>query len=143
MARYDYETSVQSDVLDWIRDSIAGGYINPRDYADRDELAEELNDTLWVEDSVTGNGSGSYTFNSAKAHECLTGNEDLLKDALEEFGCTEDSKSLVDHFLNGDWEWFDVTVRCYLLGQAIDAALEELEDLGEISYHYDDDDEGR
>lgn len=26
-------------------------------------------DELWIDDSVTGNGSGSYTFNSYKAEE--------------------------------------------------------------------------
>lgn len=134
MARYDYYTAVTNDVIDDIRESISDGYLDTREYADHEALLEHLNDALWTADNVTGNGSGSYTFNSAEAHECLEGNEDLLKEALEEFGCTEDSKSLVDHFLNGDWEWFDVTVRCYVLGSAIDDALDALEESGEITY---------
>ena len=31
-------------------------------------------------------------------------------------------------FLNEEFEWMDVTIRCYLLAQAISEALEEVED---------------
>ena len=55
---YDYLEGMRSDILDYIRDEI-----NTRDYNDRDELEEHLNDVLFAEDSVTGNASGSYTFN--------------------------------------------------------------------------------
>ena len=91
----------------------------------RDAIEEQLNDSLWIADSVTGNGSGSYTFNSAEAKEYVTDNEDLLKEALEAF-CT-DAETITDHFLNGDWEYFDVTIRCYLLGQAIGEVLDEID----------------
>ena len=37
--------------------------------------------------------------------------------------CMED---IGKHFISQDWEWFDVTIRCYLLGQAIAEVLEEM-----------------
>ena len=36
---------------------------------DRYEIEEELNDEFWCWDSITGNGSGSYTFSTEKAIE--------------------------------------------------------------------------
>ena len=57
-----------------------------------------------------------------QAEEYLAHNWDLLEEALDEFGidgCNPIAKGA---------EWCDVTIRCYLLGECIAAALEELED---------------
>ena len=70
---------------------------------------------------MTGNGSGSYTFNTWKAEENLCHNWDLLAEALDELGSKTD-------ILKQGAEALDVTIRCYLLGQAIAEALDELED---------------
>lgn len=115
MERYDYLEAVTSDVKDYIENEITMS-----DYSDRDELAEHLNDELWTVDSVTGNGSGSYTFNTWQAEENLCHNLDLLGDALREFDCG------LDYIAEKGAEACDVTIRCYLLGQAIEAALDEL-----------------
>lgn len=53
----------------------------------RDEVEQELNDRLFVSDSVTWNASGSYTCNSWEAEEYICHNFDLLGEALTEFGC--------------------------------------------------------
>jgi hypothetical protein len=98
-----------------------------------EELEEHLNDTLWTVDSVTGNGSGSYTFNSYQAEENICHNFDLLAEALEEFGGGCD-------ILKDGAEAADVTIRCYLLGQCIAEALEEIEDDFEEA-HPDEDEE--
>lgn len=50
----------------------------------RDEVEQELNDTLFTCDSVTGNASGSYTFNAWTAEEYLCHNWELLGEALTE-----------------------------------------------------------
>ena len=92
------------------------------DFNDLDELAEKLHDDLWTDDSVTGNGSGSYFFNSYKAQERVLESIDLLAEASREFG--EDVVNLLDE----DWEKWDVTIRCYLLGEAISEAMEEIEE---------------
>lgn len=56
---YNYMNAMAEDIRDYITENI-----NREDYTeDRDGLEEYLNDTLWTEDSVTGNASGSYTFN--------------------------------------------------------------------------------
>ena len=113
---YNYYEAVKEDVLQYIRDEI-----NFEDFDSLEELEEHLNDTLWTVDSVTGNGSGSYTFNSYQAEENICHNLDLLAEALEEFGGGCD-------ILKDGAEAADVTIRCYLLGQAITEALEEIED---------------
>lgn len=118
---YDYLEAMKSDISDYIRDEI-----NTRDYNDRDELEERLNDVLFVEDSVTGNASGSYTFNSIKACDYVMDNIDLCKEALTEF-CAS-AETISEKFLSEDWEYFDVTIRCYLLGYAISKVLDEIED---------------
>ena len=115
MKRYDYLEAVTSDVKDYINYEITMS-----DYSDREELSEYLNDELWTVDSVTGNGSGSYTFNSWQAEENLCHNLNLLGEALSEFGCES------DYLLKNGAEACDVTIRCYLLSQAIEAALDEL-----------------
>lgn len=90
----------------------------------REEVEEELNDKLWVEDSVTGNASGSYTFNSYQAMKNVVDNMDLLKETISEF-CI-DSATVAEKFLNEEWEYFDVSIRCYLLGSAISETLDDI-----------------
>ena len=124
MEKYNYNENVKNDVKNWIVNN--WGYIEEKfqneEITNYDELYEYLNDTLWAEDSVTGNGSGSYTFNTWQAEENLCHNTDLLGEALQEFGC--DSS-----YLEKGAEACDVTIRCYLLGGAISEVLEGLEDL--------------
>lgn len=92
---------------------------------DKEEIEEldsnDLYDLLWTEDSVTGNGSGSYTFNTWKAEEYICHNMDLVQEAYEYFGYEGIPKDT-------GAEAMDVTIRCYLLGQAIEKALEELKE---------------
>ena len=108
MEKYDYLSAVESDVREYIENNV-----NFHDYSDLDEMKEDLNEKLFVEDSVTGNASGSYTFNNWKAEEYLCHNLDLLAEANEEFGGSSD-------ILSDGAEACDVTIRCYLLGQAIE-----------------------
>ena len=116
MEKYNYFEAVKNAVLD---------YINENEIkvttSNNEELSDSLNDDLWTNDSVTGNGSGSYFFNTWKAEEALCHNLDLLGEACEEFGSTAD-------LLKDGAEACDVTIRCYLLPQAISEALDELEE---------------
>ena len=113
--KYNYFEAVKADVLSYISENI-----NLDEFDSFDDLENALNDELWVADSVTGNASGSYTLNTWQAEENLCHNWDLLAEALREFGCES-----VD-ILDKGAEWCDVTIRCYLLGQAISEALEEI-----------------
>ena len=120
MCNYNYLEAMVEDILEYIRNEV-----ELSDYSDREELEEKLNNDLWVEDSVTGNASGSYTFNAWKAKEYVTDNMGLVTEMCTEFGL--DSVSVAEHFLEEDWEYFDVSIRCYLLGQAIAKTLDELD----------------
>lgn len=114
---YDYREAVKDDVLEYINDEI-----NFEDFDTLEELEEHLNEVLFTEDSVTGNASGSYTFSTYEAEENICHNMDLLQEALSEFGDTE---ALVMDF---DAEKADVTIRCYLLGECIAAAMVEIDE---------------
>ena len=121
---YDYLEQVTADVRDYVEQEI-----DLTEWAgDRDGLEEKLNDDLWTCDSVTGNGSGSYTFNRVQAQIYVFDGMDELQEAVNKFGI--DSETIGEKFLESDWEYFDVTIRCYLLGQAIAAVLDDLEEDG-------------
>lgn len=115
MEKYNYREQVKSDILDYIAE-----HEIKVTASNREEVAEQLHDELWVNDSVTGNASGSYTFNAWEAEENICHNLDLLKEALEEFG-----SNIADL---DSAEMCDVTIRCYLLGECIEAALDEVEE---------------
>lgn len=121
--KYDYMAAMKEDILEYINENYTQEEIKEH-LEDEDDFCEKLNDDLWVCDSVTGNASGSYTFNRNVAKEYVESNLDILRDALEEF-CVE-PKTFMEKFLDEEWEYFDVTIRCYLLGGAIYEALEEL-----------------
>lgn len=121
---YDYITAVREDVKQWIIDN--ADYIRENfDLEDEDAIREYLNDTLWIEDSVTGNASGSYTFNRAEAEVYVKDNLDLAVEAMREFG---DLEKLGEKIEAEEWEFLDVTIRCYLLGDAIQYNIDTLTD---------------
>lgn len=113
---YNYREAMYDDIKEYISENITLS-----DYDDREDLEEYLNDTLWTEDSITGNASGSYWFNTYKAEEAICHNWDILAEACNEFCCEAD-------ILNKGAEWADVTIRCYLLGEIIGTVLDEVYD---------------
>lgn len=101
---YDYREALRADIKDYIEENGAGDY-------------DTVYEALWIADSVTGNGSGSYTFSRAKAEEYVRDNLDLAFEAVREFGYgTEHFVEKVDE---EEWEYLDVTIRCYLLGEVL------------------------
>lgn len=118
---YNYYEAVKEDVESALEDDYYKEIIE--NATDRDEAYEELYDKLWVEDSVTGNASGSYTFNTYKAEENICHNLELLCEAIEEFGgeASEYKRCLESP------ETADVTIRCYLLGQVLSEVLDGYE----------------
>ena len=117
--KYNYLESMKEDVKNYIEEDKENESYN---WDNLEEVKEILYNDLWIDDSVTGNASRSYYHNSYKARESLAGNEDLLIEALEEFGNDAESykRSLTDP------EFADVTIRCYLLSQTIDEVLKEM-----------------
>ena len=115
---YDYREAMREDVaaaLDEMSEELAA-------IEDEDERREYAYDTLWTDDSVTGNGSGSYYCNTYKAESALCHNLDLLDEALAEFGYEGDALSKL---LKQGAEAADVTIRCYLLSEILAEVLEE------------------
>ena len=120
---YNYLDALKDDIKNYIDENVA-----QEDWTEnRGGLENHLNEELWTEDGVTGNASGSYTFNSYTAKEYVMDNTDLLEEALTEYGSREEA---ADVLLDGEWESADITIRCYLLGQAISEVLDEYEENG-------------
>ena len=114
MMTYNYNEAVKDDIINYINENM-----DFSDYTTIDELEDALHDAELInEDSITGNGSGSYTFSRYEAGENLIGNFDLLEEALNHFGCT----------FEGDEESCDVLIRCYLVDDCIHEAIEEIEE---------------
>lgn len=113
--KYDYMAAVEDDIRTYLEENnivITSG--------NKEEMFEELSERLFVTDSVTGNASGSYTFNAWEAEEYLCHNLDLLAEACEAFG------SNIDVLKNGA-EACDVTIRCYLLSECLNNVLDDVE----------------
>ena len=106
---YDYLKNIKEDIKE---------YYDEKYLKETDEQA--LYDEMWTDDSITGNGSGSYTFSTYQAEENIAHNMDLLREAIEEFG--GDSGEALERGA----EYCDVTIRCYLLSQAIAEVKNEL-----------------
>lgn len=124
--RYDYREAVTADILDYIRETYAVREIAEKLNGEREDWENELQDDLWTVDSVTGNASGSYTCNGWQAEEYICHNLDLLGEAVEEFGGNMD-------VLKDGAEACDVTIRCYLLGECVTCALDELEEAEDVA----------
>jgi hypothetical protein len=121
---YDYREAMKENIKEYLKND-AELSANDIIYMS-DNTRDSLYDDLFIEDSVTGNGSGSYTFDSYKASEYVKDNMDICRESLQEF-CV-DADTIAEKFLNEEYEYFDVTIRCYLLGECLDAAIEELKD---------------
>ena len=109
MSTYDYYSAVKTDVIEYLKEN---------GLQDR----ETVYDNCFISDSVTGNASGSYYCNAYKARESVySGNNiDILIEAIESFGDqTEDYKKALT-----DPEYADLTIRCYVLSQVIDDAID-------------------
>lgn len=128
--KYDYRDAVKNDVITAICEYLNMDYGRPELTAyvkeHRDELEDELHDRLWCDDSVTGNASGSYTCNTYTAEEYLCHNFDLLEEAAHEF----DEEPIITTDYSRGVEFWDVTIRCYLLPEAITEALDDIEQKG-------------
>ena len=139
MQEYDYMENVKEDVKDYLTENppCIEDFAEKIDYTRINlngdceyffenlcDLKEKLNNDLFIDDGVTGNASGSYTFNSNESKEyVLSGGMEILKNAVNE--CYLSADSFVDYFTSENWEALDVTCRCYVLYNAIDEAVDE------------------
>lgn len=118
---YDYRLALKHDILQAIAEKERWiGKLITEAYKDKDEAFDQLYDDMFVDDSVTGNASGSYTFNTYKAEENICHNLDLLGEALAEFG--QEGNWIIEHGA----EACDVTIRIYLLSEVLSEVLSEI-----------------
>lgn len=119
MNKYEYKTEMATDILNYIDSNIT-----LEDWEFRTDLEDYLYDELWIEDSVTGNGSDYYdTETSCESY--LAYNLDLMMEACEEF-CV-DMKVLLQHYHDKDLaRYLDCTIRCYLLGEVLHDVLNDI-----------------
>ena len=129
MEKYNYYEAVKDDIKQYIEDHDVKVTTS-----NREELESSLYDEMFISDSVTGNASGSYTFNTWQAEENLCHNLDLLKEACDAFG--DEGTNILESA-----ESCDVTIRCYLLSQCLGEVLDELEEDDEDEDSDDEDDE--
>lgn len=117
---YDYREAVKNDVYKWMEE-------NREEVEARHSQEDEADFEDWVisecmiRDDVTGNASGSYTFNTWKAEEYLCHNFDLLVEAVNDYGGAE----WVGKAIEQGAEYCDVTIRCYVLYEMAAQAIEE------------------
>ena len=114
MEKYDYREHVLEDVREYISNNYSREDLKSM-ADDLKELEEKLDDEMWTADSVTGNGSGSYTFSAWLAEENLCHNLDLIKEVGQEFGELDLTSP----------ESCDVSIRCYYLRGCINEVLNE------------------
>ena len=121
---YNYQDQIRSDVREWIednKDQIEG--------LDRSDAYEIIYDSCWVDDSVTGNASGSYTFSRYEARQNFyedTDSEEYLEKMVDDGFA--DPVEVGKKIMASDYEWLDVSIRCWLLSDAVSAVLDEIFD---------------
>lgn len=126
MNNYNYLEAITNDIECWMDKD--GDPFDISQFDNREEAAEFLNDELWNEDSITGNGSNYYD-TEYQCEEYLTHNIEWAAIACEEF-CI-DMKIIINYLHANELARFlDCIIRCYLLTQAIDNALEIWESYG-------------
>ena len=121
--RYDYKESVKQAVKDWIIDELNSGLSSKEDID-----FEYVYEACYVQDSVTGNASGSYTFSRYEARNNFfedENSEEYLDEMISDGIITREE--LGRHMAESDWEWIDVCIRCNLLFWAVDAAIKEMD----------------
>ena len=124
---YDYRKEVANDVKDLLVNDLDNhseikkaidDYKN--DEIDFYDLCNTLYDELFIIDGITGNASGSYTFNEAQAKEYVLQNIELVIEAAKEFDYSLDS------LYEKGYEGVDVILRCYVLYECVEKVLKEL-----------------
>ena len=109
----DYKEQLKNDLLEYAQES--------KGYCDS---LESFRDSCWTADSVTGNGSGSYTFNTYQAEENLKDLifSDELLEMFQEYGNDRVP-------LEKGAEYIDVSIRCFLLDEVISENEDEIKEI--------------
>lgn len=116
MEIYDYREAVSRALLGMVKKNIYN-YVG----LSEDDLRVRIGDDAWIDDSVTGNGSGHLSGKDTDYDKNLYGNIELLGEALEELN------SGPDFLRNYGARGCDASIRCYLIPQCMNEAVEYVE----------------
>ena len=118
----DYYQQVKNDAIAVIDEQFDCGYW------DGDTEWDVVYDNLFVDDAVTGNGSGSYFFNAAKAREAVADAiwDEKILDALSGIGV--DGDAIAQYLRDNDAESLDVCIRCAMLSEVYSELEEHFSD---------------
>ena len=109
---YNYKEQIRNDVKE--RLLIEGCYDDYK--SDMEGIADVIN-LIFCDDSITGNGSGSYTFSRYEARKNVLENLDEIIEAYRNYGYSD--KDLLNTMYDDNYEAVDVIYRCYLLDNGI------------------------
>ena len=118
---YNYKEQIRADVKEWMDDNkeqIEG--------MDRADAYDVVYDSCWVDDSVTGNASGSYTFSRCEARKNFyedIDSEEYLEHMVDDGFA--DAMEVGKKIIASDYEWLDVSIRCWLLSDAVSDVLDD------------------
>ena len=118
MLREDYIKELESDIKDVIFIEFEEGELKEMSESDFREKIELID--LYNCDDITGNASGSYECNSWKAEVNICHMWNEIQDMINEGFIT------IDTFQYGA-EGIDVALRCYLLNEALENVIREME----------------
>ena len=116
MTKEDYIEELENDIKDAISIEFEESEIEEMSEDDFRNQIELLD--LYNRDDVTGNASGSYTFNAWEAEENICHMWDEIQDMLDDGFIT------IDSFQYGA-EGIDVALRCYFLNEALENVISE------------------
>lgn len=121
MEKYNYYTAMYNDVLNYVLNSD----VDLTNFKENvDYVFEALEEELWGEDSVTGNGGNGYD-TEEKCEEYICHNLDLLLFAIDDLGYDMSYKNINKPNLAVR---LDSIIRLYLLNQVLWDVLENLDE---------------
>lgn len=127
MKQYDYRHHMVNDIIDYIK-------YNDIDIFDED-IEDRLCDDLWYDKEITGNCESFYA-SEEKCQEYVATNLPLYFEAVTEF--SDFPRSRDTWIYNNPAQHMDATIRCYLLGECISTAVNELRQKVDESFFEED-----
>lgn len=118
MLKENYIEELEDDIREVISIEFEEDELKEMSESDFREKIELLD--LYNHDDVTGNASGSYTFNSWQAEENICHMWNEIQDMIDDGFIT------IDSFQYGA-EGIDVALRCYFLDEALENVISEME----------------
>lgn len=119
--KYNYRDAMVSDIKEYIQDN----HLEPEQEETHDHYIERLNDELWDVDEITGNGGMYYASEEECAGYIGYGIQDFLQASLD-FGGFPFDKNSIELQLEAPARYVDCLIRCYLLYECVERAVNEL-----------------